>query len=193
MKKNIIFLILFSFLLLFPFHLLMSQDREELRKMRHEKELRETIKVYMYFKMKSALDLTDEQEAEIIPKVEEMEMEKHRFMGEKRNFLKELEEVIQDEKTSDQFISNELALFREMEKSHRESQKNTLMEIESLLSPRQQAKFLLFMADFRNDIKRKIDHVKRMHEQEEMRRKAMRQRQEQMRNSGESGNYDDDF
>lgn len=195
MKKSIISLFLFSFLLLFPAQHLLSQpqDREEFLKMRQEKELRETLKVYMYYKMKGALELTEEQEKELIPKVEDMELERQRFMEEKRTFLLGLKEKLKDEKLSDQAILKEVDYFKKIEEKHRENLKQNLEEVRALLSPRQQAKFLLFMEAFRDDIRRKVDRVRQMQQHEEQRRMMRKKRREYQENHGDSQSGDDEY
>ncbi len=187
MKKSIIGLFLFSLLFLFPFQQALSQpkDREEFRKMRHERELRDTIKVYMYYKMKTALALTEEQEKDLIPKVEDMELERQRFMDEKRIFLKGLEEMLKDTKTSDQAILKEVDYLKEIEEKHRDNMHQKLTEVRALLSPRQQGEFLLFMEAFREEIKRKIDHVRQIHQQQEQRRMMRQKRREYQKNYGD--------
>jgi hypothetical protein len=187
MKKSIIGLFLFSILLLFPFQDTLSQpqDREEFHKMRQERELRDTIKVYMYYKMKTALDLTDEQEKELIPKVEDMELERHRFMDEKRTFLEGLKEMLEDAKTSDEAILKEVDYLKAIEEKHRNNIHEKLTEVRALLSARQQGKFLLFMEAFREEIKRKIDRVRQMHQQQEQRRMMRQKRREYQKNYGD--------
>lgn len=187
MKKSIIGLFLFSILMLFPFQEALSQpqDREEFHKMRQERELRDTIKVYMYYKMKTALDLTDEQEKELIPLVEDMELERHRFMEEKRTFLKSLEEMLEDRKTSDQAILKEVDYLKVIEEKHRNNIQQKLSEVRALLSPRQQGKFLLFMEAFREEIRHKIDRVRMMHQQQEQRRIMRQKRREYQKDYGD--------
>ncbi len=187
MKKSIIGLFLFSILMLFPFQETFSQpqDREEFHKMRQERELRDTIKVYMYYKMKTALDLTDEQEKELIPIVEDMELERQRFMEEKRAFLKSLEKMLEDRKTSDQAILKEVDYLKVIEEKHRNNIHQKLSEVRALLSPRQQGKFLLFMEAFREEIRHKIDRVRKMHQQQEQRRIMRQKRQEHQKYYGD--------
>lgn len=171
MKKTITVMLITFFALLSATFLAAAQDREQFRKERRERDLRETIKVYMFYKMKAALELSDEQEEEIIPKVEEMEMQKHQNMQERKDFLENLAEMLNDEKTSDEAIIKELGQFRKMEEQNRKSEEEILSQINEILNPRQRAQFLIFMVDFRRELQQKIDNVRRMQEGEQLRRR----------------------
>ncbi len=171
MKRTITVILITFFVVLSATVLATAQDREQFRKERQDRNLRETIKIYMFYKMKAALELSDEQEKEIIPKVEEMEMQKHQNMEQRKDFLDHLAEMLNDEKTSNEAIIKELEQFRKMEEQNRKSEETILSQINETLSPRQRAQFLLFMVDFRRELQQKIDNVRRMQENERLRRK----------------------
>ncbi|MEW5807182.1 MAG: hypothetical protein AB1756_07545 [Acidobacteriota bacterium] len=173
MRKKLVVVLISSFLLFLLGSLTMAQEREQLRKQRREKDLRETIKIYMYYKMKSALELTEEQDQKIIPIVEEMEVEKHRFMEQKRLLLKDLEEMLADTRTSDDAILKRLDQLHEMDEKFRKNEEEILSQIGTILSPRQRARFLLFMVDFTRELQNKIENIRRMQENEDMRRRRM--------------------
>jgi len=171
MKRNLATILIASILLIFCVSLLSAQEKEQFRQQRRERELKETIKVYMYFKMKGALDLTQEQEEGIIPKVEEMEMTRHRFIEERQGLLQGLGSLLDDPKTSDEAIIRELGLFKKLEENHRKEEDSIISQINEILTPRQRAKFLIFMVDFRRELQDKIDNVRRMQENDQMRRR----------------------
>ena len=184
MKRNVTVILISFLLLLFSVSLLSAQDREQFQRERRERDLRETIKVYMYYKMKAALNLTEEQQEAVIPKVEEMELARQRFMDERKKLLQELESMLSDQRASDEGIIKQLSLFKKIEESQRKDEETILAQINEILNARQRARFVIFMFDFRKELQDKIDNIRRMQENEQMRRRRAQEQNPQREDDG---------
>ena len=119
-------------------------------------EIRKRIELIRMWKLTEELDLTEETGAKLFPilhKYDEKRIELHR---ECRNILEQLRKALEDEAISDEAI--EAAMDKVDKNSLAESDltRQQREELKGVLSPRQQAKFVLFQREFHREIRKII-------------------------------------
>ena len=143
----------------------LAQDR---RPPRHrwtpeeEQEVRETMLALMSLKMKRALELDQDQERDIMPLLDElMEMRGNGRREQERQNV-QLRRLVQDPDSSDGDIESMLAEIRDNHRDMERRQKQVRDEIDSFLTPRQEAKMIFFEARFRREMEQKFREMRRM-------------------------------
>ena len=125
-------------------------------------DLRETIEIYMLAKMKRELELTPEQEQAVVPLVQELSSARHRERSQRRLTLRKLGPLVEDPAASDAQIEAELASLREGEIAFRKAEQKALDGIREALTTKQEARFVLFMDRFMQDMQRRLQRMRRM-------------------------------
>jgi Spy/CpxP family protein refolding chaperone len=125
-------------------------------------DLGETIQVLMIVSMKRALELTREQEMEVIPKLQRMLEERERFARRQEDALRRMEVKLLEESVSEQEFRSVVLRLDQIEKQHRDLEVRLRGEIDRSLSPRQQAEMRLFVPQFRRQMQSRIDAVRRL-------------------------------
>jgi len=125
-------------------------------------DLGETIQVLMIVSMKRALELTREQEMELIPKLQRMLQERERFARQQQDALRRMEVKLMEESVPEQEFRNVVLRLDQIEKQHRDLELRLRTEIDRSLSPRQQAGLRLFVPQFRRQMQIQIDAVRRL-------------------------------
>jgi len=124
-----------------------------------EKDPREIIENVRIYRMTKELDLSSEQAIRFFPELKEFQQVEHVFQDEKTRILNALRDRL-ERGSSDQEI---LSLLGEYEKAHRDRLTRLIehtKEMFKILSPRQQAKFLIFQDDFNREIREMIKRIK---------------------------------
>jgi len=124
----------------------------------------ETIQVLMILSMKKALELTREQEMEVIPKIQRIFEEKERFTRQHRDALRRVEVKLTEESVPEQEFRDVVLRLDQLEKQHRELEARLRSEIDRSLSTRQQAGLRLFVPQFRRQMEIQIDEARRLNE-----------------------------
>ena len=125
-------------------------------------DLGETIQVLMIVSMKRALELTREQEMELIPKLQRMLEERERFARQQQDALRRMEVKLMEESVPEQEFRNVVLRLDQIEKQHRDLELRLRSEIDRSLSARQQAELRLFVPQFRRQMQNQIDAVRRL-------------------------------
>lgn len=143
-----------------------AQEKERRRgpEVRGEDEVRKTIQALMLVSMKKSLELTRDQEKEVVPRVQQLLDERERFARERRTALRRLQIKILEEAPEDREFRGAVAQLDQMEKAHHELEARLRSDIDQSLNPRQQAELRLFVPRFRQEMMRRIDQARRVEE-----------------------------
>ncbi len=123
-------------------------------------DLVETLEIYMIAKMKRTLDLSPEQQETVIPLIEDLSASRRAFNRERRLVLMRLRPLVEDPQASDAEIRESLARLRQAETAFEEKERRSLDAIRSALTPRQEAKFILFQERFRREIQERLQRLR---------------------------------
>jgi Spy/CpxP family protein refolding chaperone len=125
-------------------------------------DLGETIQVLMIVSMKRALELTREQEMEVIPKIQRILEERERFARQHQDALRRMEVKLMEESVPEQEFRNVVLRLDQIERQYRELELRLRGEIDRSLNPRQQAELRLFVPQFRRQMQSQIDEARRL-------------------------------
>ena len=143
-----------------------AQEKERRRgpEVRGKDDIRETIQVLMLVSMKKSLELTRDQEMEVVPRVQQLLDERERFARERRAALRRLQIKILEEAPEDREFRRAVAQLDQMENAHHELEARLRSDIDQSLNARQQAELRLFVPRFRQEMMRRIDQARRVQE-----------------------------
>lgn len=143
-----------------------AQEKERRRgtEVRGEDHVRETIQALMLVSMKKSLELSRDQEREVVPRVQQLLDERERFARERRTALRRLQIKILEEAPEDREFRGAVAQLDQMEKAHHELEARLRSDIDQSLNARQQAELRLFVPRFRQEMMRRIDQARRFEE-----------------------------
>ncbi|HEV8335371.1 MAG TPA: hypothetical protein VGR67_03045 [Candidatus Polarisedimenticolia bacterium] len=127
-------------------------------------ELRGTLQVLMIVSMKKALELSPEQEMQVVPKVRQIFDERESFARQRRNVMHRMQVKLGEDSVPEQEFRTGVVRLEEIERQHREMESRLRNEIDRSLSPRQQAELRLFVPRFRQQMQMHIDEARRLHE-----------------------------
>ena len=117
----------------------------------------EKVRIYLITK---ELDLTSEQAVQFFPKLNELQKIEKEFRKKRADMLIELNKLLEHEAANQKILE----VIREYENVHNkkiENQKMELKEMKKILSPMQQAKYLIFQEKFEREIRSLIKEVKK--------------------------------
>ena len=119
-------------------------------------DLQETVEIYMVTKLKRALALTPEQERTVIPLIEQMNTARRDTNRQRRLLLMKLRPLVEDESSSDKEIAALMGNLEQLDGAARASEMKSREGIREALSPRQQARFVMFQERFRREMAERI-------------------------------------
>jgi len=125
-------------------------------------DLGETIQVLMIVSMKRALELTREQEMEVIPKIQRILQEREQFARQRQDALRRMEVKLMEKSVPQQEFRNVVLHLDRIERQHGELELRLRGEIDRSLNPRQQAELRLFVPQFRREMQSQIDEARRL-------------------------------
>ncbi|MBS4015180.1 MAG: hypothetical protein KGZ86_01920 [Candidatus Latescibacteria bacterium] len=124
------------------------------------KEMIETIRIY---KITEELNLTEDQSVRFFPKLKELRIAKEDFFETRVNLSERLQRYLQD---PDKFSKEVKSLVAEIEANEaklRDKEARIKKEIAGILTPEQQAKFMLFQQRFNREMREMVGKAKDMH------------------------------
>uniref|UniRef100_A0A7C4TH48 Periplasmic heavy metal sensor n=1 Tax=candidate division WOR-3 bacterium TaxID=2052148 RepID=A0A7C4TH48_UNCW3 len=127
-----------------------------------EKDPREIIEKVRIYKLTEALDLTTEQAAKFFPRLKEMRKTEQEFQRERIEIIQKLKQMLKEGAT-EQEISKVLDRYSEIHKKKMERHIKEIGELKEILTPSQQAKFLIFQEEFEKEIRDLIKEVRKRH------------------------------
>jgi len=141
-----------------------QKERRQGSAVRGDDDIRDTIQVLMLASMKKSLELTQDQEMEVVPRVQHLLDERERFARERRVALRRLQIKILEEAPEEREFRGAVAQLDQMEKAHHELEARLRSDIDQSLSARQQAELRLFVPRFRQEMMRRIEQARRVQE-----------------------------
>ena len=123
--------------------------------------MRETLQVLMVASMKRALQLTGEQEREVVPKVQRVFDERERYARVRRDAMRDLQQKLAEESFPEKAYLDVVSHLDDLEKAHRELELHLRAEIDRSLNARQQAQMRVFVPRFRRQLQLRIEEARR--------------------------------
>ncbi len=119
-------------------------------------DLQETVEIYMIAKMKRFLDLTDDQERKVIPAVEELNNSRRQMMKKRRLTLMKLMPLVEEDAGDDAETARLLDQLDALDRDFRQEEIKARDTIRAALTPRQQARFVVFQERFRHEMQERL-------------------------------------
>lgn len=119
----------------------------------------ENVRIY---RLTKELDLTTEQAIEFFPKLNELQKVDREFRSKQQQIMGELRILVQDSAPDIEIIET-LTRYEDVFKDRVERQVMKRQELRKMLTPNQQARYLIFQDEFEREIKRMIQEVKRLY------------------------------
>ena len=129
-----------------------------------EEELRDTMTLLMTLRMKRELELSKDQEKEILPLLEGLVQARWEAREESRGTLMHLRALIDDPESDEAGIADLLNDVRSIRQNAEERQKSLRQEIDRHLDIRQQAKMIFFEDRFRREMERRARRIREFQE-----------------------------
>lgn len=121
------------------------------------KEMVETIRIY---KMTEELNLTQDQSTKFFPKLKELRLAKEEFRETRLKIADEMEQYLKDPDKFTKEIKVLVGALEANEQKLRDIENRVKKEIGNILTPEQQAKFLLFQMQFNKQMREMVDKAK---------------------------------
>jgi isoleucyl-tRNA synthetase len=141
-------------ILLVLFGVMIAQEDEK-------SDPRAIIEKVRIYRLTQELDLTTEQAIQFFPRLRELQKIDTDFRTEQKALLEDMRSLI-EEKAEEKEILQSLNRYEVILKDKVERQLEKLREIRKMLTPEQQAKYLIFQDDFEREIRRMIKEVRKL-------------------------------
>lgn len=128
--------------------------------MRDGRKAMEMISAIRIVKMQKALNLTDQQLASIIPKLNERDSMMRKYFDDQASDLKLLRDELAKSKPAEAKLKEIIERMKSREQNHEARVRELRNEILAVLSTEQQARFIIFEVEFEREIRRLIDQVR---------------------------------
>lgn len=132
------------------------------RPVQESEEMKEAVQVLMISSMKKALALTHSQEAEVIPKVQQVFAERERYARDRRDALRQIQAKLAAESAPEKEVLSVVRRLDDLERGHQEQELQLRSEIDRLLNTRQQAQIRIFVPRFRREMQRRIEDARKL-------------------------------
>jgi len=129
----------------------MPGDDESMRE-----DLQETMEIYMIAKMKRFLGLTDDQERKVIPAVEELNDSRRKMMKKRRLTIMKLVPIVEEDSGDDAETARLVDQLDALDRDFRQEEIKARDAIRAALTPRQQARFVVFQEHFRHEMQERL-------------------------------------
>lgn len=120
------------------------------------KKIRERIELIRMWKLAEELQLTEETGAKLFPILQKYDEKWIGLQGERRTIIQGLRKALHDEGISDQEVEATMVRMEENASAAVDLLREQRQELKGILSPRQQARFILFQRRFHREIRRVI-------------------------------------
>lgn len=122
---------------------------------------REIIEKVRIYRLTRELDLTTEQAVELFPKLNELQKIEREFRDQQLAIIEHLREQV-GTSAPDTEIIRSLGRYEGIFKERLERQLKKMGEIKKMLSPVQQARYIIFQDEFEREIREMIREVKKL-------------------------------
>ena len=130
-----------------------------------EEDLRETLSILMMVRMKNELSLTKEQYEQILPKVEAREKDRQQTALARRDLRVRLRALLAQSSATDAEFSEIVQKVTALEETEKAGDQAFFNDIRRVLTPRQQAQFLVFRERFRQWLEERLRQMREMKRQ----------------------------
>lgn len=113
------------------------------------------------WRLTQELDLSTEQTAVLFPKLNELRKIEKTYNEEKRQILVDLKDLV-NRNASDAALTQVLSRYEAMNRQKMEMQIEKMKDIMTILTPVQQARYLIFEDEFNREIREMIREVKKL-------------------------------
>jgi hypothetical protein len=118
----------------------------------------EKVRIY---RLTSELDLTTEQAVELFPKLNELQKIEREFRDQQMKIIEHLREQVGTSAPDTEIIKS-LSRYEGIFKERLERQLKKMREIKKMLTPSQQARYIIFQDEFEREIREMIREVKKL-------------------------------
>jgi hypothetical protein len=122
-------------------------------------ELREALFRYFEKRLRVDVGLTDEQVAEVVPRVRAMERERARSVRDRRTAAMDLRRAYR-EGAGDAELESLLDRIEEIDRNLRSEMDRLMGEIDASLTVRQRVEFRAFLQQFRRDVRERVQKLR---------------------------------
>ncbi len=126
-----------------------------------DQDPRAVIEKIRIWRLTQELDLSTEQTAMLFPKLNELRKIEKTYYEQKRLILVQLKDLL-DRRASDEELTVVLSRHQAMNRQKIEMQIAKMAEIKKILTPVQQARYLIFEDEFSREIREMIKEVKQL-------------------------------
>jgi len=126
-------------------------------------EVRESLQNLMIASMRKALDLTRDQQVEVIPRVEQVFEERENYARQRREALRQIQAKLLEESVPEKDYREQVTRLDDLERAHRDLELRLRAEIDRSLNPRQRAQLRVFVPRFRREMQMRIDEARSAH------------------------------
>ena len=120
---------------------------------------REIIEKVRMYRLTQELDLTTDQAVKFFPKLNEIRKAEQKFFEERMEIIKELKELLKNN-ASDKELVKTIDRLKASQDEKQKAQAKIMDEMRDILSPQQQARFLVFQEEFEREIREVIKEVR---------------------------------
>jgi hypothetical protein len=143
--------------------------------------------------MKQHLELSEDQERDIMPLLEELQEMRGNARFEQQSRMEDLRSLSEDPGSSERDIEEALAGLRSYQRATETRQREVRAEIDRYLTVRQQARMLFFEARFRHNMENRLRGLKRMERMERMEQDRYRESRRRYEESRDAADLDEPF
>lgn len=119
-------------------------------------EIRKRIELIRMWKLTEELDLTEETGAKLFPILHKYDEKRTELLRERHDIMNELRKALENVATSDEEIEAAMDKLDENALAASDLIRQQRQDLKGVLSPRQQAKFVLFQREFHREIRKII-------------------------------------
>ena len=119
-------------------------------------KIRKRIELIRMWKLTEELDLTEETGAKLFPILHKYDEKRIKLGKERRKITEQLRKALEDEATPDEEIEAAMEKVEKNALAASDLLRQQREELKGVLSPRQQAKFILFQGEFQREIRKLI-------------------------------------
>ena len=119
-------------------------------------KIRKRIELIRMWKLTEELDLTEETGAKLFPILHKYDEKRIKLGKERRKITEQLRKALEDEATPDEEIEAAMEKVEKNALAASDLLRQQREELKGVLSPRQQAKFILFQGQFQREIRKLI-------------------------------------
>ncbi|MBI4168898.1 MAG: hypothetical protein HY510_03060 [Acidobacteria bacterium] len=122
-------------------------------------EMREAMEQLMIVRMKKTLNLSADQEARVVPRVQALLEARREHASRRRAALLQLRTLMRSESAEDEEIGQALKEVQSIERDFRKQEEDLRTEMNGSLAPRQQAQMMFFEERFRRFMQRRMQEA----------------------------------